>query len=146
MSVREYAKTGLFDFFVITTFVNIAIFVLGSVYRQGVTLSYDAFLTPPLYGLFGTIPGWILYSKKELTRKQIIIRKIFQVIFLEIILMLLTFPGDHFCMENMGEIISFAMSVLIIYILVHLITWIFDKKQAKIMMEDISNYQKQMMK
>ena len=38
------------------------------------------------------------------------------------------------------------MSVLIIYILVHLITWIFDKKQAKIMMEDISNYQKQMMK
>ena len=60
--------------------------------------------------------------------------------------MLLTFPGDHFCMENMGEIISFAMSVLIIYILVHLITWIFDKKQAKIMMEDISNYQKQMMK
>lgn len=142
MSIKEYAKLAIRDFFIITTFVNIAMFVLGSIYRSEATFSYEVLLQPPLYGVFGTIPMWILYSKKELTVRQLIVRKIFQVITLEIMLILLTFQGQNLCADNLDEIISFAMSVFIIYVLVNVISWVLDKKSADDMMHELSEYQK----
>ena len=85
---------------------------------------------------------WILYSKKELTVRQLIVRKIFQVITLEIMLILLTFQGQNLCADNLDEIISFAMSVFIIYVLVNVISWVLDKKSADDMMNELSEYQK----
>jgi len=142
MSFREHLKTMFMDFFLITTLVNFAVFILGSIYKNGNLFSYEILLLPPLYGLFGTLPNLILYSKKELTMKKLIIRKVFQVITLEILLILLTFQGENLCLENINIIISFSISVLVIYFLVVFISWILDNKTAKEMMIDLENYQK----
>lgn len=142
MSIKEYGKTMLQDFFVITTFVNIVMFVLGSIYRPGATFSYEILLFPPLYGFLGTIPSWILYSKKELSTRQLLARKILQVIVLELILVLVIFGGENMCKENIPEIIALAISVFLVYVLVSIVSWLLDVRTAKVVMKELSEYQK----
>ena len=142
MSIKEYGKTMLQDFFVITTFVNIVMFVLGSIYRPGATFSYEILLFPPLYGFLGTIPSWILYSKKELSTRQLLARKILQVIVLELILVLVIFGGENMCKENIPEITALAISVFLVYVLVSIVSWLLDVRTAKAVMKELSEYQK----
>lgn len=142
MSIKEYGKTMLQDFFVITTFVNIVMFVLGSIYRPGATFSYEILLFPPLYGFLGTIPSWILYSKKELSTRQIVVRKILQVIVLELILVLAIFGGENLSKENIPVITALAISVFLVYVLVSIVSWLLDVRTAKAVMKELSEYQK----
>lgn len=141
MEFKEYLKKMFVNFFIITALVNFAIFILGSVYRKGTMISYDAFLAPPLYGFAGTLPGFILYSKKELTVKKMIVRKILHFIVLEALLMLVAFPGNGFGINKIPEMTGFAISVLVIYLIVNFILWIIDKKKATDLMKDLKNYQ-----
>ena len=142
MSIKEYGKSMLQDFFVITTFVNIVMFVLGSIYRSEVTFSYEILLLPPLYGFLGTIPSWILYSKKELSTRQIMVRKILQVLVLELILILVIFGGENLCKENISVITALAISVFLVYVLVNIVSWLLDVRTAKAVMKELSEYQK----
>lgn len=146
MSIKEYGKTMLQDFFVITTFVNIVMFVLGSIYRPGVTFSYEILLFPPLYGFLGTIPSWILYSKKELSTRQIVVRKILQVIVLELILVLAIFGGENLSKENIPVITALAISVFLVYVLVNIVSWLLDVRTAKAVMKELSEYQNSVLK
>ena len=146
MSIKEYGKSMLQDFFVITTFVNIVMFVLGSIYRPGVTFSYEILLFPPLYGFLGTIPSWILYSKKELSTRQLLARKILQVIVLELILVLAIFGGENLSKENIPEITALAISVFLVYVLVSIVSWLLDVRTAKTVMKELSEYQNSVLK
>lgn len=141
MSLKDFAKQQLFDFFVITTFCNVAIFVLGSMYKNGNMFSYEVLLVPLLYGFFGTLPSWILYSKKELTMKQMLIRKVFQFVALEILLTFVTFHGGNLKKENITVIISFMISVLAVSVCVSLVSWMLETREAKILTEELINYQ-----
>lgn len=142
MSLKDFAKQQLFDFFVITTFVNFAMFVLNSIYLKDAILTPEILLGPPLYGFFGTLPSWILFSKKELSARQYFIRQILQIICLELLLILLTFGNGNLRKENAGMITSFSISVLLIYFCVHLMRFVLDKRQANLLMQDLLDYQK----
>lgn len=142
MNKKDIIKTMFMDFFMVTSFVNFAIFILGSIYNKGYTFSYEILLLPPLYGFVGAIPGLMLYSKKELTVLQTVFRLFLILITLEVSLTLITFWG-HFTAENISVILSFMVSVLIIYVLVNVISWLLDFRRAGNLMKDLKEYQKQ---
>lgn len=146
MSIKEYAKGMMRDFFVITTFVNIAMYLLGSAFQPDMMLSHDVLLRPPVYGLVGMLTIWVMYSKRELTVKQLIFRMVLQVILLEVMLILLTFGFEHLKIENLKMIVSFASSVLIIYVLVRVVSFLLDKKEAGDMMALLTKYQESNLK
>lgn len=143
MSLKEFAKERLRDFFLITTFVNIVMFVLGEIYNSDAILTYDAFLYPVLYGFLGTLPAWLAYSKKEPSMKQLIVRHIFVLLVLEILLVLVTFPKEAYSADNIGLFVAFGGSVLIVYLLVLVVTWYLDRKSAVQIMKDLELYQSQ---
>ena len=98
-------------------------------------------MAPLLYGALGLIPVFIMYSPKELTIKQIVIRKIVQLIALEFILVLAGFGRENLKTENLALIASFALSVLIIYVLVHVISWVLNLEMARQLTMDLQSYQ-----
>lgn len=142
MTLKEFAKKSLLEFFLIAVGADVAMFILGSTYNKGMMFSYEILLMPLLYGFVGTIPGWILYSSKELTIKQYLIRKIFHYIFLEILLILVTFGVTNLTIENIKMIVAFAISVLVVGGMVTALGWFLDKKTADNMMSDLVNFQK----
>ncbi|MBS7338672.1 MAG: hypothetical protein KIH00_00300 [Lachnospiraceae bacterium] len=141
MKLKEFIKSTLASYFIIVTLVNVATLVLGSIFRPEQRFGYEAFLAPLLYGALGLIPVFIMYSPKELTIKQIVIRKIVQLIALEFILVLAGFGRENLKAENLALIASFALSVLIIYVLVHVISWVLNLEMARQLTMDLQSYQ-----
>lgn len=141
MKLKEFVKSMFASYFIIVTLVNVATLVLGSIFCPEQRFGYEAFLAPLLYGVLGMIPVFIMYSPKELTIKQIIVRKIFQLVVLELLLILTGFGGENLKADNLPLIASFALSVLIIYVLVHVISWVLNLEMARQLTIDLQSYQ-----
>lgn len=143
MSLKDFLKSMMSSYFVIVTLINVSTYVLGVMYRPEEQFGYDAFLSPLVYGALGILPVCVMYSKKELTLKQVIFRKILQLILLEILLIGFGFGHSKLTVENMELIISFGLSVFVIFVLVHIISWVLDLQQARQMTMDLLSYQSQ---
>ncbi|MDO5154719.1 MAG: hypothetical protein Q4D51_02035 [Eubacteriales bacterium] len=143
MSFKDFLKSMISSYFVIVTLINVSTYVLGSIYRPEELFGYEAFLSPLIYGALGILPVCVMYSKKELTLKQVIFRKILQLILLEVLLIGFGFGYNRFTVDNMKLIISFGLSVFVIFILVHIISWVLDLQQARQMTMDLLSYQSQ---
>ena len=140
--MKEHIKDNLMNFFIIVTLVNIVIFVCGTIMAPDQNLTYEAFLVPIIDGLLGIIPGLVMYSKRELTLKQMIIRELIQLMSIELIILFFTFGFSGFNIEKLGMVFVVAVSVAVVYILVTLIRFFLDSRSAKKMTDDLKAFQK----
>ena len=69
--MKEHIREIAGSYFISVTLINLAIFTTGMLFRPEQTFGYEAFLSPLLLGLFTVIPTLLLYSKKELTVRQL---------------------------------------------------------------------------
>ncbi len=102
--MREHIKNNIMSFFIIVTLVNIAIFVSGMILAPDEKLDYTAFIVPVIDGLLGVIPGLVMYSKRELTVKQIIVRDIIQLASVELIIYFFSFGFRSLTAEDLSLI------------------------------------------
>ena len=141
MSFKEHLKAVMSQFFVIATLINLAIFILGEIFRPDDKFGYEAFLAPLIYAAISLVPMLCMYSKKELTIKQHIFRELLQLISIEIILIFLGLGEKSLEPENLALTASFALSVFIIYVLVYVIAWLLDLNTAKQINTDLKSFQ-----
>lgn len=139
--MKEHLRTNLGSFFICVTLINVAMFVLGRMLEPDLKFGYEAFAYPLIYGVIGSIPGLVMYSKKELTMKQIIIREIIQMFLVIAVIIGFMFGRFKFIPDVWPQIIGVSISVMIIYVLVHVFGWLIDLKTANIMMEDLKKFQ-----
>lgn len=141
MRFKAFIRSICATYFIIVTLINLSTFVLGSIYRPEERFGYDAFLTPLLYGFLGILPMCVMYSAKEMTRREVFIRKILQFILLEVLLLGFVFGYAGGSKDNMGQIVSFALSVFVIFVLAHVISFMLDTQEARQMTRDLMSYQ-----
>lgn len=141
MSFKEHLKAVASQFFVIATLINLAIFILGEIFRPDDRFGYEAFLAPIIYAAISLVPMLCMYSKKELTIKQHIFRELLQLISIEIILIFLGMGAKSLDPANLALTASFALSVFIIYVLVYVIAWLLDLNTAKQINTDLKSFQ-----
>lgn len=139
--MKEHLRTNLGSFFICVTLINVAMFVLGRMLEPDLRFGYEAFAYPLIYGVIGSIPGLVMYSKKELTMKQTIIREIIQMFLVIAVIIGFMFGRFKFIPDVWPQIIGVSISVMIIYVLVHVFGWLIDLKTANIMMEDLKKFQ-----
>ncbi|MDY6338356.1 MAG: hypothetical protein SPL61_01850 [Saccharofermentans sp.] len=140
--MREHIKNNLMSFFIIVTLVNIAIFVCGIVLAPDEKLGYTAFIVPVIDGLLGVIPGLVMYSKRELTVKQMIVRDIIQLLSIELIIILFSFGFSGFTNVDVPKFLAIVLSVAFVYVGVVVIMYLLDFKTAKKMTDDLKAFQK----
>lgn len=141
MSFKSFLKSICSTYFIIVTLVNLATFVMGSIYRPEERFGYDAFLVPLVYGFLGILPMCVMYSKREMTLVQVLIRKLLQLILLEGLLIGFVFGYGDFSKDNTVQMVSFAVTVLVVFLLVHVISFVLDVQQARQMTLDLLDYQ-----
>ena len=140
--MREHLRAQLASFFISVTLICLAIFILGSFLQPDLKFGYEAFAYPLIYGFIGSLPGLVMYSKKELTMKQTIIREIIQMLLIVVLILVFIFGRfKDFEYEMIPQIIAVAVSVMIIYVLVNVFGWLIDLKTANKMTEDLKKYQ-----
>ena len=142
MSGREFLKQIVTSFFVVVTLVTIAIGVLGNIYRPGQQFGYEAFFAPVIYGFLSMIPVAVMYSKKELTVKQLYIRKVLQLVSIELILYFVAYGIDNIKAAPKGQTIAFGISIVVVYVVEDVISGIINTNDAKKLTKMLHQYQK----
>ena len=129
------------SFFISVTLINVAMLILGFLFRPEQKFGYEVFLYPLLYGVIGVIPSLIITTKKELSVSQVIIRKVLQCVLIAVLLLAFMFAGQPFSSEKIPSAIGVAISVSIIFVLVNVIEWLLDLRTAKNMTKDLIKFQ-----
>lgn len=138
---KDHLKECLRNYFIIVTGINLAVFVIGMIFRPDQKLGYDAFLYPIIYGAITSIPNLLMVEKKEPTIKQAIFREIIGVILISAILLTTMFAGMKITGELIAICCGIVVSVICITVLVNVISWILDSKKAESLTNDLVAYQ-----
>ena len=141
MSFKAFMKSVAETYFVVVTLIVFATYLLGMIFRPDAVLTYEAFLSPLIYGLLGTLPALVLYSKKELTMRQMLWRKVLQLVLLETVLVFFGFGTSVLSRDNISLVLSFMLSVLVIFVLAHVIMYVLDKEQARQLNSALEEFQ-----
>ena len=141
MHGKEFAIEFIRTYFSVVTLVNVAILIMGLQITPDRRFGYDAFAAPLIYGAAGTLPNIVMYSKRELKVKELVVRKILQFILIEISVLFAAFYNQTEIWEKQEVIISVAISILVIYVIASLIDWIQNSISAKQMTVDLMKFQ-----
>lgn len=141
MHGKEFMMKMISTYFTLVTMITVAMLILGLYFAPDESFGYIAFASPLLYGACGLLPSVVMYSKRELTVKELLIRKIIQFVLIEIIILAVAFQGKAIDKEQKEVVISMGISVFIIFVLAHAISWFQDYMSARRMTEDLIKFQ-----
>ncbi len=144
--LKEHLTECLRNFFIIVTLINLAMYVIGLLFRSEQRFGYEVFIYPIIYGLLGSIPNLLIMEKKEPTVKQFLVRELMGFVMVTAIILTFMFAGQTLTTEHILIGAAVAVSVFVVFIGVNVITWILDSKTAKSMTDDLKAFQKKMAK
>lgn len=127
-------------FFVSTTFITLGSGIIGMIYFKDITLGYEDFLMPPLFGLLSSLLGYVNYSKKELSIAQAVIRKGLHLLLIEGMIFGLNYVSGYTFTLNIAIIL--AILILLIFVSVHVVIWLNDKRMASTFNKELELFQK----
>ena len=139
--MKDRIKDILGNFFISVTLINVAMLVLGSILMPQQQFGYEVFIYPLIYGVIGVIPAVIVREGRELSVKQMAVRHVIQMLLTVVLLLAFMFGGRKVDQQLILYAVCVAVSVVIIYAGVVVISWFLDKKTADRMTEDLIRFQ-----
>ncbi|MCR5806144.1 MAG: DUF3021 family protein [Oscillospiraceae bacterium] len=140
--MKDRVKEIAGSYFISVTLINIAIYATGMIFRPQQTFGYEAFLSPLLFGLLTVIPTVIMYSKKELTVRQLLFRKVIQLLLDIVIVIAVVFAGNELNKETIITAAGVSVSIVIVFAAVHVIEWLLERRTAKQLTQQLAEFQK----
>ena len=142
MSIKEILYRSLMIYFILVTCITAGIAILGTVFDPDARFGYSAFSSPFIFAALGVIPNLLMYSSKELSDKQIILRKMIQLAIIEAEVSGVCIISPMIHTEKAEVIMGIMISVLVIFILVHLISIMNNYFSAKQLTKELMQFQK----
>ena len=138
---KEFAIRLMTTYFTLVTLITAATLGMGQYFEPEASFGYEAFASPLIYGVCGTLPGIVMYSRKELSVKAFLIRKALQFVLIEITVLCAAFCDPN--RELRTDILAgMGICVFVIFVLAHGIEWIEDCIAAKRLTEELLAFQR----
>ena len=126
-------KNNLTDFIlsfcIITACITLVNGILGCIFMPDIRFGYEAFFSPPLFGLLTALTGIITKSRRELSTGQILFRLMLQLLFIEAIVFGLNYASGHSFESPLACVL--AVCIALIFVLVYLILWLNNQRTAR---------------
>ncbi len=129
----------------LVTLITILLIILGKLLDRDRVFSYEAFLSPLIYALIGTVAAIITRSDKELSVRNLIIRKVISLLLIEGAIIFLALNADTIPTEKSWVIPGLALGILVVFVLTHIILYFIDRKEAEKLNTDLARYQEKQM-
>lgn len=130
-------------FIVVTACITIGEGIIGVIFLPNATISYWAFFSPPIFGILSTILGLVTYSKKEMSVRQAIIRKVIHLILIEMLVFIVNIVAGADKMFSMSLRVALGIAIALIYVSANLILWMNDRRSAIEFNEQLKRFQNQ---
>ena len=140
MTKKEFAIKLLNMFFIVTTLITIVMGVMGLIWERDRLLTYEVMFSPVIIGFISVLPSIVMYSKKELTLRQLVFRKVLHLFLLEI--ELIAFSK---IMGIWNKVIGFpfVISILIVAVFVQVFLWLVGVQRANTITNELKAFQKE---
>ena len=125
----------------LVTLITILLIILGKLLDRYRVFSYEAFLSPLIYALIGTAATVVTRSDKELSIRDLIIRKVISLLLIEGAIIFLALNADTIPTEKSWVIPGLALGILAVFVLTHVILYFIDRKEAEKLNTDLARYQ-----
>ena len=142
MSFKQFLVEKLILFFMLTTLITDAVCILGFHFDGDARFGYDALLTPLFYAGCCVLPSLVTYSKRELRPREWILRVVLQFALTEAVILGLAFNSSAIDTSRPSVILAIAGSVLVIFLLAFLFSWLANSVQARRTNEELLEYQR----
>ena len=130
----------------LVTLITVLMIILGNLLDRGRVFSYDAFVSPLVYALIGTVATIVTRSDRELSVRSLIIRKVISLLLIEGAIILIALNADTIPTEKSWVVPCLVLGVFVVFILTHVIQYLIDRKEAEKLNADLSRYQERQMK
>ena len=142
MEFKRFIVNKLILFFMLSTLITVAISLIGSAFDPEGRFGYASLLVPIEYAALCMLPTLVLWSKRELSPKQLLVRKAIMLVLIEAVILFIAFSSDVIDTENIGVVLTIAGSVLVIFVLANLFNWLKNSAEAKKLNHDLEQFQK----
>ena len=140
MKATKIVQKIIKSFLIIFASIIIMITILRQIYHPDMTFDLKSIYIMMAFSLLSALTGFILYSPNEKSEKKMRIRMAVHFFTLEILLIALC---SVFGIVNSAlDVIILALQIAVIYILVRLLSWQKDKKEAQKINEKLKAFKK----
>ena len=140
MRIKDKFGEAFRLYFILVTLITVLLMVLGLLFDSDRTFGYEAFVSPLIYAAVGVIPVFFFHSDKEISMKQLIIRRIIQELSVEALILLIVFNAPNIPSERIEVVIGIAVGVLVVFILSMAVEYFFELTQANEMNRYLEEY------
>ena len=141
MEIKRFLINKLILFFMLSTLITVAVSLIGSAYDHEARLGYDSLLAPVKYAALCLVPTLVTWSRHELSLRQMLLRKALVLILLEAVILFLAYTSPAIDTGKFEIVLTIAGSVLAIFVLANLFTWLRESAEAKKMTLDLAKFQ-----
>ena len=141
MQAKHFLVRTLTLFFMLSTLITVAISVIGSAFAPEGSVPYADMLTPLRVAGCCVLPTLVMYSRRELTRREILWRMGLELVLIEAVVLLLAFTSPVIDTGRPAVVLSIAVSVPVIFGLVCLFGWLWNSVQANRMSAELHRFQ-----
>lgn len=141
MEFKRFFVNKLILFFMLSTLIAVAVSLIGSVFDSGARLGYDSFLAPIKYAALCLLPTFVTWSRRELSPRQMLFRKALTLVLLEAEILFLAFRSPAIDTGRAEVVLALAGSVLVIFVLANLFTWLRESAEAREMTLALAQFQ-----
>lgn len=143
MKLKDFLFRQLMIFFILTTLITAAIMILGSILEPDTELKYDVLASPFIFAALSVLPGIVMYSKRELSVGQVILRRIIQLILIEAEVLTVAFCSPSIHTEQVEVVVGLALSVIVIFVTTNFFSYLADLHTANQLTSMLTSFQKQ---
>ena len=142
MNLKQFLIRKLMLFFTLSTLITVAVVILGEVFDPEARFGYEGFLSPLIYAGACVLPSLATWSKRELKPRELLLRELIQFLVTEAVVLGLAFRSPTIDTSRPAVVLGIAGSVLVIYLLVFLLSWLTNTAQARRVNEELLEFQR----
>ena len=141
MDLKQFLIQKLSLFFMLTTLITLVICVLGLVFDGDARFGYNELLTPMCLAALCVVPTLVTYSRRELSPREMKARMALELALIEAVVLGIAFASPVIDTVQAPVVLAIAGSVLGIYVLVRLFSWLRDSAQARELNAELARFQ-----
>lgn len=137
MELKEFLKKRAVDFLMIQAGITFSVGIIGSVSGSATYITPYAFFMPFVYAFFCILPSFVVYSPKELSISQMVVRKVIQFLLIELVTLLISYLIGT--LHSTFVCIAIVVTVAVVYAIINLIDYLTEKSDTDSMNKKIQS-------
>lgn len=141
MELRNVLKKCMINFLMIQAGITLSIGIISCINPPTSGVNHYVFFMPFVYAFFCILPSFVTYSRKELSIKQMAMRKVIQFLLIELVVMLISYIMGP--LRDTFMSLSIMVAVAVVYAAVTFFGYLISKSDADAMTRKIQRIKEQ---